>query len=89
MKKNLIPPIFKILLLYEDVNNSESNITEKDYLKYLDRLYIRYCGFANQEICQTIKGLHSLGVKIEHDSVKATVFHLIDLINKGVSDSGI
>lgn len=89
MGKNLVSPIFKILLLYEDVYNIKSNIQENDYLKYLDRLYIRYSGFANQEICQTIKGLHNLGIQLEHDSVKSTVFHLIELINKEASDSAI
>ena len=86
IKKELISAIYKILLLFEDVADQNSNITEQDYLKYLDRLYIRFKGRNNIEIPDTIKGLIILGVDLPKESVKSTVFHMIELIEKGVVD---
>lgn len=34
----LTAPLYKILLLYEDVLEPTSNVTEDDYLTYLDRI---------------------------------------------------
>lgn len=89
MSKNLISPIYKILLLYEDVNNPNETVTEAEYLKYLERLYIRYLGYGNREIYETIKGLSTLGTSISHAMLKSSVFHLIDLIEKGAIDNGV
>lgn len=84
LKDKLIPPIYKILLLFEDVQSNISTIGETDYLKYLDRLYVRYLGYGNEEIYNTIKGLRALGAKADHALVKSTVFHLIELVeNEG------
>lgn len=89
MDKKLIAPIYKILLLYEDVMSDESNVCEADYLKYLDRLYVRYLGYGEREIYDTIKGLNTLGVAASHDIVKASVFHMIDLMQKGAIKNGV
>lgn len=89
MTENLISPIYKILLLYEDIHNPKESVTEVEYLKYLDRLYIRYLGYGNQEIYETIKGLSTLGTNISHGSLKSSVFHLIDLIEKGAIDDAV
>lgn len=82
MGKRNISPIYKILLLFEDVQDPNSNIAEGDYLSYLDRLYIQYLGAEKREIYETIRGLHTLGAQAEHSSVKRAVFHLIELIEK-------
>lgn len=75
--------IFKILYIYEDAINENKEVSEHDYLTYLDRLYIKYLGKDNEEIYATLKGLHKLGIKASHKSVKSVVFHLIDLLEKG------
>ena len=55
-------------------------ITEKEYLSYLRRLYVRYLGRGNAEVYNTIKGLQKLGRNAGHDLVRQTVFHLISLV---------
>ena len=78
-KDMYINSIFKILGLFEDMMSKEYEITEKEYLAYLRRLYVRYLGKGNAEIYNTIKGLQKLGKNADHDLVKQTVFHLISL----------
>lgn len=78
----LSAPIYKILLLFEDTQNEASNIKEQDYLNYLDRLSVRYLGYSNIEIYQTIRGLYLLGSEAHHDTVKRAVFHIINLVQK-------
>ena len=82
-QKDLISQIFKILLLYEDVLNVDSNVTEKEYLSYLNRIYIFWLGANRQDIYNIIKGLQMLGINAEHQVVKSMVFHIIDVIQKG------
>lgn len=89
MDKKLIAPIYKILLLYEDVGAEGSDVREADYMRYLDRLYVRYLGYGEKEIYDTIKGLYILGASASHNTVKASVFHMIDLIEKGVIKDGV
>lgn len=81
-QKELISQIFKILLLYEDVLNSNSNVTEKDYLSYLNRIYIFWLGANREDIYNIIKGLQTLGITAEHKTVKSMVFHIIDVLQK-------
>lgn len=75
--------IFKILYIYEDAVDENKEVDESDYLAYLDRLYIKYLGKGNEEVYATLKGLHKLGLKASHKSVKSVVFHLIDSLEKG------
>lgn len=82
--KKVISSFFKILLLYEDVTNPQSDVTEQDYLTYLNRQYVRYLGTGVAEVYDSIKGLQTLGMGTSHSVVKTTVFHLIDLVKKGV-----
>lgn len=82
-KENIISPIYKILLLYEGIEDINSSVTKEDYLAYLDRLYVRYVGKDEQEIAQTLRGLYLLGVEASHQTVKRAVFHMIDLAEKG------
>lgn len=82
-KKEIISQIFKILLLYEDAHNQDNNITEKDYIGYLDRLYVYWLGVGSSEIYNILKGLRILGINANHKIVKSMVFHTINLIEKG------
>ena len=81
-KTELISAIYKILLLFEDVADVKNEITEEDYLKYLDRLYIRFSGKGNDEIVDMIRGLYTIGVDLPHESVRSAVFYMINLIEK-------
>lgn len=81
-QKQAIAQIYKILLLYEDVE--KSNLAVNDYLSYLDRCYIYWVGVGNSNIYNIIKGLQTLGMEVEHQSVKSMVFHIIDVIQKEV-----
>lgn len=77
-KEQKINEIFNILVQYEKVG---IEITEEDYLSYLDRLYTWYSGY-NDNIAFGIKGLFKLKMEANHDSVKRMVFHLISLIER-------
>lgn len=82
-QKELISAIYKILLLFEDVLDDENEITEEDYLKYLNRIYIRFAGKGNEEIVDMLRGLYMVGLEPSHDTVKSAVFYMINLIEKG------
>ena len=83
--KQLISSIYKILLLYEDVKDVHSEIKEEDYLAYLSRIYIRFLGRGNSEICDMIKGLISTSMALTHKQIKSSVFHMIELIERNES----
>lgn len=77
-KKQRIDEIFNILVQYEKIGKE---ITEEDYIYYLDRLYTWYTGY-NDNIAIGIKGLLKFGANITHDSVRRMTFHLISLIER-------
>ncbi len=81
-RKKIISAIYKILLLFEDVADSKTRITEQDYLKYLERLSIRFTGREDEEIVDIINGLIKLGTNLSKQSVKSVVFHMINIIEK-------
>ena len=69
---------YKILGLWEDA--FQKRTIEKDsYLKYLNRLFVKYYGLDKQEIYALIKGLYELTDNAGHETVKSVVFHLIEL----------
>ena len=80
MKEKDISSIYKILILYENINDSEGNINS--YLNYIDRLYVYWVGVGAKEIYEILKGLWTLGVEAGHRRVKSMVFHMIDIIEK-------
>ena len=45
----LTAPLYKILLLYEDVFEPTSSVTENDYLTYLDRISAYYLGASQMD----------------------------------------
>lgn len=82
----LTAPIYKILLLYEDVFEPTSTVTEGDYLTYLDRIGTYYLGAAQMDIYRYIRGLRSVGVNLDKATVKTIVFHICGLVKGGEAD---
>lgn len=85
-KKERIKSIYKILLLYENFSGLEQNqdkvVTRDSYLGYLDRMYIWFLGYGNEEIYMLLKGLFVIGEQAKHKTVKSTVFHIINLLER-------
>lgn len=77
-----INSIYKILVLYEDLCQNESNISLDGYLTYIDRLYVEWLGKGNKEVYEILKGLSILGKDAGHKRVKSLVFHIISIIKK-------
>ena len=80
--KQRIDEIFNILIQFEKIFEDDSGVNEQTYKGYLDRLYIWYTGFGNMAVANSIRGLEILGIEATHDSVKRSVFHMIDLLKK-------
>ena len=81
--KNIIKPLYMILLLYEDINKEESNVKVDDYLSYLDRISIEYLGMGKDKVYYSLQGLKTLGLEVPHKVLKSVVFHLINEVKKG------
>ena len=81
-KKQRIDSIFYILVQFEQMFESETDVTEESYRNYLDRVNVWYLGRGDEEVCYAIEGLKKLGKKAKHDTVRRIVFHIISLINK-------
>lgn len=85
MTKNKRPnPLFVILLLFEDMIKNQ--ITESDYIGYLNRISVEYLGKNETEIYNYIVGLSKLGSNIEQQQVKSIVFHLLELEGKNATE---
>lgn len=82
-KEKEISSIYKILILYEEVEKNKSLNKINSYLNYLDRLYVYWLGIGEKEIYEIIKGLWILNINAGHKRVKSMVFHIIDIIKKG------
>lgn len=80
MNQNKIASIYKILVLYEKIDDSEESINS--YLNYIDRLYVYWVGVGKEEIYEILKGLWKLRKEATHKTVKSMVFHMIDIIKK-------
>ena len=62
MNEKEISSIYKILVLYEEIEKNESLDNIDSYLNYLDRLYVYWLGIGDKEIYEIIKCLN--GIKI-------------------------
>lgn len=82
-KTKEINSIYKILVLYEDLEKNSSGITLNGYLRYVDRLYVEWLGKGEKEIYEILKGLWFLGKEAGHERVKSLVFHIISIIKRG------
>lgn len=81
-KKERIDRIYEILIQFEKIPEKDSTTTEQSYCNYIDRLYVWFLGYGNEEICCMLKGLYKLGNRTKHDTVKRTVFHIINILDK-------
>ena len=79
----LTAPLYKILLLYEDVLEPTSNVTEDDYLTYLDRISAYYLGASQMDVYRYIRGLRSAGTNLDQSTVKSIVFHICGHVKGG------
>ena len=73
--------LYKILVLYENMQDEKTDVTLNDYLVYLNRQFVRFVTLDN-EIAETIKGLCALSDNLDHKTVKSVVFHLMHLADK-------
>lgn len=78
-----IGSIFLILVQYEKIG-IDSSVTEETYVKYLERLYVKFTGYGNEDIIYSIKGLMILGKQATYSMVRTTVFHMIETLSKEV-----
>lgn len=82
-KQKRINMIFDILYRFEEIDNPQSDTTFESWQNYLDRLYIWYLGYGNEEIYTAIMGLKKSDENISHETVKRIVFYIIDILKKG------
>lgn len=82
LKQQRIDEIYRILVLFEKINDKRSKVTKDSYIRYLDRLYVIYRGYGDSRIYEPIKGLRDIGVDIDHDIVKSVVFDMIHIFEK-------
>ena len=52
-----ISSIYKILILYENIENKENLVDIDSYLNYIDRLYVYWVGDGEKEDDTILKGL--------------------------------
>ena len=82
-KIGMIKSIYKTLLLFEDISDINSEVTESDYRSYLNRMFVLFSR-KNNEICEYLNGLIVLEGTDTHEIVKSTVFLIIKLLDKVV-----
>lgn len=81
--KRRIDSIYKIFALRKSLEDEDSVVTEEGYIKYLERLYIWFLGYGNEEVYSSILGLKKVGTQANVTTVKNVVLHMINLLEKG------
>ena len=81
--KRRIDSIYKIFALRKSLEDEDSVVTVEGYLKYLERLYIWFLGYGNEEVYSSILGLKKVGTQANVTTVKNVVLHMINLLEKG------
>lgn len=76
-KNRYADEFYKILGLWEDAFQHKK-ITVDSYMRYVNRLFVKWYGLGEEEIYSLLKGLYDLGENAGHDTVKSVVFHLIE-----------
>ena len=79
---NKINSLYKILTLYEDIENENSPVSLESYLSYVDKMYVKWLGIGNEDIYTMLKGLWTLGEDAGHKRVKSIVFDMINIIER-------
>ena len=81
--KKRIDSVYKIFALRLSLEEENSDVTWEGYEKYLERLYVWFLGYGNEEIYNSILGLKKSYKEISLDTVKMIVFHIIHILEKG------
>lgn len=82
-KRKRIDSIYKVLALFDSMSEPESDVTPDGYINYLERIYVWYMGYGNDDISTALAGLKRLGIEATKHEVKGTVFHIISILEKG------
>ena len=80
-KQDKIHALYKVLLLYEDLNSVEPSIDEADYTTYCERLSVRF-RTVDSEIADTLAGLSKMGVELTHHIVRSCVLRMTNRIER-------
>lgn len=81
---NKINSLYKILTLYEDIENENSPVSVESYLSYVDKMYVKWLGIGNEDIYTMLKGLWTLGENAGHKRVKSIVFDMIGIVEREI-----
>ncbi len=81
--KKRIDSVYKIFALRLSLEDENSDVTWEGYKKYLERLYVWFLGYGNEEIYNSILGLKKSYKETSLDTVKTIVFHIIHILEKG------
>ena len=76
-KIGMIKSIYKTLLLFEDISDINSEVTESDYRSYLNRMFVLFSG-KNNEICEYLNGLIVLGAQPPTKTLSQQYFILLN-----------
>lgn len=82
-KNKVIGKLFYILCQFEKIGDTTSEVTLQSWRNYLDRLYIWFLGYGNQDVCVALKGLQRAGKELKLDTVRRVVFDMISIIKEG------
>lgn len=80
-KDKAIAAVYKILPMYEEVLETQSEMVYRAYLAYLSRLSVMVAGI-DDGMTSMVRGLEALGSNADHDQVRRTVFHMIHVLDK-------
>ena len=79
----VIGKLFSVLCQFEKIGDTTSEVTLQSWRNYLDRLYIWFLGYGNQDVCVALKGLQRAGKELKLDTVRRVVFDMISIIKEG------
>lgn len=82
--KKRIDSVYKIFALRLSLEDENSDVTWDGYRKYLERLYVWFLGYGNEEIYSSILGLKKAYKETSLETVKTIVFHIIHILEKGM-----
>lgn len=81
--KRRIDSVYKIFALRLSLENKDSDVTWEGYQKYIERLYVWFLGYGNEEIYSSLLGLKKAYKETSLDTVKSVVFHIIHILEEG------
>lgn len=81
--KRRIDSVYKIFALRLSLESGNSDVTWAGYKKYIERLYVWFLGYGNEEIYNSLLGLKKAYKETSLDTVKSVVFHIIHILEEG------